>query len=354
LLAAACTAETPILPVPAGTLDVDWTPQGPELPSDAGDLALAPARWGRPGALEPLVLAAPSRRGERVVYGSDAVDAWYVERPDGLQQGFDVRERPPGSGPLELRVGLAGSPAPADDALYWVDEDLRIHARYAGLSAWDATGRALRVDLGLVCEEGCEAVLRVDDAGAEYPLVVDPLLSTQHTTDDLPTSLELVTTTGSAMDLDGDWLGLWSPDDHEVLLYERHGAVWEQDQWVEDTDFGDDVPWRFGRSLSIDGDRLAVGGVDAVYLYEDVGGVWSPRTFVEKPDDGLVDATTVSTFGAQVQLSGDTLAVGVTGLDLVYVFDRDGATDTWSLAQTIQGTTGFGKGVVLDGDRMLV
>ena len=45
--------------------------------------------------------------------------------------------------------------------------------RYRGLVAWDATGRALSAWWQ---GQGSEVRLRVDDAGAPYPLSIDPII----------------------------------------------------------------------------------------------------------------------------------------------------------------------------------
>lgn len=355
LLSVGCSAEGPLLPPRGEELDVVWTDEGAVLHHPVEDLALAPTRWGRRGALRDLVLGAPVQGTERVTYAAGPVSAWFRERPDGLQHGFDVLERPDGVGPLEVHVRISGLPhLGAQNALYWATPDERIYARYDGLRAWDAEGRELNTGIDLACDTTCEAVLRVEDADAAYPIAIDPILATDETEGDIPADLEFANVLGSAMDLDGDWLGIWSAGTTSVVLYHREGPTWTAVQSIEDTDFADDVPWRFGRSIAIDGDLAAVGGEGAVYIAQNVGGVWTARAVIDKPDDGLVDPNSVSTFGSGIQLSGDTLVAPVTGIDGVYVFERDPASDVWSLSQTLLGTAGFGKLASLQGDRLLV
>ncbi|MCA9571524.1 MAG: hypothetical protein KC656_26985, partial [Myxococcales bacterium] len=352
LLAAACSQDPPSVPPPTGALDVRWTAEGAVLRHPAHDLALSPTRWGRPGALVDLALGARTEGPERVEYPAGPVTAWFRERPEGLEHGFDVHERPEGDGLLELRVGISGFPELGEqNALYWSDGE-RVYARYDGLRAWDAEGHELRGSIDLACDTGCEAVLRVDDADATYPIVVDPLLATDATEGAIPDGLELSDVVGSALDLDGDWLGIWSPGSDAVVMYRRDASTWTAVQSIEDTAFGRNVPSRFGRSIAIDGDRMVMGAAGTVYVAERVGGVWAPRAILEKPDDGLVDPSSVPTFGAEVALSGDTVVVPARGVAAVYVFDRDASTDTWSLVQTLAGTTDFGRLVRLDGDRL--
>lgn len=51
---------------------------------------------GYEGSLEPVETAAPIAEGNRVEYRRGALTEWYVNRPDGLEQGFTLVEAPPG------------------------------------------------------------------------------------------------------------------------------------------------------------------------------------------------------------------------------------------------------------------
>lgn len=111
-----------------------------------------------------------------------------------------------------------------------------------------------------------------------------------------------------------------------------------------------------GRTIAMDGTRIAVGGkrisaqtgssgVGAVFVFDLVDGVWTPTA--------EIDGTFV-TFGTDVALRGDRLAIGtplVTGSVRVYQFDGT----TWALDQSIsESTSTFGTSVALDDDRLVV
>jgi hypothetical protein len=151
------------------TGDADWT------------WSWKTAAWGRDGALRPAGDGLRTGEGNRVEFRfGDGLVEWWVNRPDGLEQGFTVPERPAGAGLLVVR---GRGPASLDAA----DLGDRIEFRTPGaspdsppllvydrLQAFDAAGRELPGTLSW--EEG-DIVLRVDDAGAAYPVDIDPYLT---------------------------------------------------------------------------------------------------------------------------------------------------------------------------------
>lgn len=117
-----------------------------------------------------------------------------------------------------------------------------------------------------------------------------------------------------------------------------------------------------GWAVALDGGLAVVGGhrdrgVGAVAVYERGGGGWSPAA-VLRPADGARFAQ----FGASLSLSGDRLAVGASGdgparEGAVYVYDRAGGA--WAEAARLTDVggpaeVGFGHALALDGDRLLV
>ena len=81
--------------------------------------------WGRRGELRALAASAPHYEGARVEYaygdaygdgdgdgdgvgGSGGLSEWYVNRSEGLEQGFQVARRPEGAGRLLIRGEIGG------------------------------------------------------------------------------------------------------------------------------------------------------------------------------------------------------------------------------------------------------
>ena len=114
-----------------------------------------------------------------------------------------------------------------------------------------------------------------------------------------------------------------------VYIFTRSGRTWSQQAYLKasNTGWGD----RFGYSVSLSGDTLAVGayyesssatGVNgsqsdnstswsgAVYVFTRSGRTWSQQAYLKASNTGKYDA-----FGYSVSLSEDTLAVGARGED---------------------------------------
>ncbi len=136
-------------------------------------LSLELARWGRPDRLQEAGSGVLVANGERVERRSGVLTEWYVNRPDGLEHGFDLPVPPAGDGPVEFHL-QSDHPArqlAADSIAFGQGEDVLL---YQHLKVWDASGRMLPATLR--AEAPQRVVIRVDDRGARYPLTVDPLL----------------------------------------------------------------------------------------------------------------------------------------------------------------------------------
>ncbi|MGH3430532.1 MAG: FG-GAP repeat protein, partial [Mycobacteriales bacterium] len=151
------------------------------MSSHSAHWSLAARGYGYGDALVPLSGAAPQASANRVEYRRGAVTEWYVNGPMGLEQGFTLSEPPgkpnrqPDHQPVTVALALSGDLVAAVDpggkAVTLTRKDGQVALRYTGLTARDAAGRDLRTWLEL---HGERLLLRVEDKGARYPLVVDP------------------------------------------------------------------------------------------------------------------------------------------------------------------------------------
>lgn len=102
-------------------------------------------------------------------------------------------------------------------------------------------------------------------------------------------------------------------DAGEVRIYKRASGGWSMEQLLE----GEGAWDRFGFSVDIDGDRLAVGAQcedaahselseGAVYIFEQDGGVWSQQEKLKSPEGAI---GRYSLFGDRIVLKDDLLAV---------------------------------------------
>lgn len=142
-------------------------------PSAQPLLQLRLTQWGRVDQLrpaEPGVLEANEARVER---RSSGLTEWYINRPEGLEHGFDLAFSPPRRGVLEFHLQ-------SDRPAHQVHTDLIEFGsgddtlRYSTLKVWDASGRILPAQMEV--NGAHRVVIRVDDAGAQYPVTIDPLL----------------------------------------------------------------------------------------------------------------------------------------------------------------------------------
>ncbi|MFH1462971.1 MAG: FG-GAP-like repeat-containing protein, partial [Pseudomonadota bacterium] len=165
------------------------------LQASRGDAAvtLRFAAWGREGAAQPVEPTAPmlgacSRHGEELPDGSclqrvelpyPGLTEFWQTAPLGLEQGWEIDDRPAGDGLVTLDLQI-------DGAIRWevdrggssaslLDSEGRSW-RYAGLEARDARGLPLVAWM----ERSAEGLrLFVDDRQADYPILVDPVLSSE-------------------------------------------------------------------------------------------------------------------------------------------------------------------------------
>ncbi|WP_156513046.1 Ig-like domain repeat protein [Planctomyces sp. SH-PL62] len=286
----------------------------------------------------------------RVEYDHGAVTQWFVNGPLGLQQGFTLDVRPEGSpadGPLTIRLAVEGLTAraePGGTSIALARADGARIASYGGLIAYDAEGRAIPATMTVDASAGGPTVsIRVDDAEAVYPLVVDPYVQRAA----LP-----VNSPSFAMSADGRTLvvGVLQHTEGDgpswagaVFVYARSG-----ESWVETARVQADVPiegaW-FGLStaLSGDGQTLFVGAARAstdviengvVYVFVRSGSGWEQVRTIEPETDapgGFGVSIATNSDGSVLALADvrDVQQYDLYGPDEVRIYSRDGST--WDL-----------------------
>ena len=253
---------------------------------------------GCAGAVSPVAPVEPQTRRNRAEYVRPTVTEWYVNGPLGLEQGFTLAQPPrcaPAAGiELEVSTGsevtaqLHGSGPAESSYVELLDSSHKTWLRYSDVFASDARGRALPTRLAVV---NGRIRLSVDDAGAAYPVTIDPL-------------------------------------------------IWTVQQQLQgsDTAAGD----FFGRSVSVSGTTAVVGafqanlpgktGAGAAYVFVRSGTSWSQQAILLDTASGAA----MDSFGTSVSVSGDTAVIGAhyktVGANLhqgqAYVFVR--ASSLWT------------------------
>ncbi len=342
-------------------------------------------RIGHGEALHSVAAAGPTATKNRVEYRRGALTEWYVNGPLGLEQGFTVAEPPAQrtSGPLTLALTLSGtlraSLEPGATDLELALEGQPAALRYRGLAAWDATGQALPAWLEL---EGRTLLVRVDDAGARYPVTIDPFLEQAKLT---ASDGDLGDRLGVSVAVSGDTVVVGAFDDDvganadqgSAYVFVKPGAGWANATeaaklTASDGAAGDGL----GVSVAVSGDTVFVGAYrDDVGANADQG---SAYVFV-KPGTGWASATETAKLtasdgaasdflGQSVAVSGDTVVAGAWSDDFgananqgsAYVFVKPGAgwanaTETAKLTAS-DGAAGdwLGRSVAVSGDTVFV
>ncbi len=302
---------------PQHGLAANFTRHGVEIRSNEVRWGLSLRGYGYGNARVGARQAAPQASKNRVEYERGGLTEWYINGPLGLEQGFTFAQRPgkPNGQPLTVALALSGNLTAGIDAggstLTLKQGNGKAALRVAGLMAYDAMGRELRGQFAL---RGGELLLQVDDAGAQYPVVVDPLVQ----------QAELTASDGAA-------------DDH----------------------FGYSV------ALSGDGTTALVGAPyntvngnsnqGAVYVFTLSSGNWSGQKLT------ATDGATGDYFGASVALSsaGTTALVGALGHTVngrnqgdAYVFTYSSGSWAQQELTALDGAAGdsFGESVALSSD----
>ena len=376
---------------PQHVLAINFTRLGVELESHNLRLGLETRGYGYGDAMLPLSAAAPHLNHNRVEYRHRGVTEWYENGPMGLEQGFLLAESPGKARkgrnqPLTLALAISGDllaalePAGPDkksSALTLTRKNRQAALRYTGLSARDATGRELRSWLEL---RGKRLLLRVEDGGARYPVVVDPWIQQAELTpsdggdyDHFGWSVAISGSTivvgavchpGTSTDCAAGYSG----GAGAAYVFAESGGTWSQQQELTASDGAPD-DW-FGNSVAVDGSTVVVGAPHhmvgsnanqgAAYVFMQSGSTWSQQAELTASDGAARD-----NFGISVAVNGSTAVVAAlnhaggsnASHGAAYVFVQ--SATTWGQEAELTssgGATGdnFGRSVAVSGGVVVV
>ena len=305
------------------------------------------------------------------------VREWYINGPEGLEQGFTLSE-PPGERQTGVPLRLALEVSEGWRAVAREDgQQVTLRSadgqvvEYGKLAVRDHLGRNVPARLAVVKKQ---VVIEVEDGEATYPLTIDPVFSLQQkllaadggTNDMLGQSVALSGNT-VAVGARGEGPGV-NANQGAVYVFTRNGTTWTQQQKLTAND-GADGDY-FGWSVGLDGDTLVAGAIQddiggntdqgSAYIFTRSGTVWTQQQKLTVTGGDYYDY-----FGRAVAISGDTVVVGSTGDDRIYytnagsayVFRRYGAT--WALEDKLAANDAasydvFGGAVAISGDTVVV
>lgn len=187
---------------------------------------------------------------------------------------------------------------------------------------------------------------------------------------------------GYAVDIDGDKIVIGAFDDTArrgiAYLYIKGSLGWDNATEIKLIGHDTQVQDRFGTSVAIDGNTIAIGApfaneagthAGAVYIFDGTHGWDNPEEYKFTPQDS--DVTKQRMYGASISLRNNQLAVGFaneldnylytsSGTGSVYLYDGSAGWDpnneTIITAATIPKVSygGFGTNVTLDDDGNLL
>jgi hypothetical protein len=288
---------------------------------------LIPAGIGRGDKITSLTEdTEPIVNGTRIEYHRGTVTEWYDNRPEGLEQGFQLKEKSEGEGGLSLLVRTEGNLNPhiSHDSRridFLADGNVRI-MQYGALTAFDAEKKPLKSRFELA---GTTIRMVIDDAGAVYPITVDPLItSPAWTAEGNQDGAYFGCSVGTAGDVNGDGysdiiVGAYGYDNGETnegMAFVYTGSA---------SGLSDTAAW------------TAEGNQDSAYFGCSVG------TAGDVNGDGYSDIIV----GAYVYDNGETNE----GMAFVYTGSASGLSDTaaWT-AEGNQDSAYFGLAVGTAGD----
>lgn len=368
-------------------LQARFTVEGVELRNRGAGWGMTLSGWGYGDAMVKLEADAPQAIKNRVEYRRGPLTEWYVNGPLGLEQGFTLSE-PPGRShgqPLTLALKLSGDLSAAVDpsktGLRLTNRQKQVQLRYAGLRAYDAAGKQLHASLEL---SGEQLLLKLSDADARYPVVIDPVVQ----------AAELTASQGEAGDQLGISVAINGAGNTVVVgapnatpgtalqagaayVFVEAGSGWANATQTATLSASDGaVGDNFGSSVSIAGNTIVVGAPSATigsneqqgaaYVFVEPQGGWSNMNQTGKltaSDGNIGDG-----LGSALALSGNTIVAGVPlgtvgsnyaqGAAYVFVQPPTGwatMTQTSKLA-TVSGTTwdSFGTSVAISGNTVVV
>ncbi|MFN7640663.1 MAG: T9SS type A sorting domain-containing protein, partial [bacterium] len=211
----------------------------------------------------------------------DHLTEWWTNTEKGLEQWFTIAHAPEGRAagqPLRMRMALATDmqvSLQAANRLTLQKGNTTLHSDK--LQVWDATGKTLSAELSFnppLGGRGANIELHIADAGATYPLTIDPTWTQQAYLK--ASNTEAVDQFGYSVAISGETIVV--------------GAIGEA-----------------SNATGVNGNQAnnSANAAGAAYVFVRSGVVWTQQAYLKASNTGASDV-----FGYSVAISGETIVVG--------------------------------------------
>jgi len=322
---------------------------------------------------QPVLLAAPTAQQNRVEYNRGTFVEWYINGPAGLEQGFTFQSAPkhPEGQAVSIVMRLSGNLAATVDSsnhsLQLKDAQNLAELQYSSLSAYDAAGKHLPAWLEL---RGNELSLKFSDAGAMYPVVVDPTLKQFKLLNSNPANGDAL---GYASAMTGNTIVVGAPGAYVGTVESGAAFVFVKPSsgWANMTESAKLVPSdgadgdEFGTSVAISGNNIAVGAPDHPSSTRVGKGYFFTRPPVTGWSGTLTEFGSLgsggangATFGSSIAINGQYVLVGSPGENTAYLIGCAANNGSCALDAKFYGVAGpepaFGTAVAMNGFNFVV
>ena len=261
----------------AHNLRTYYTPSGPMVIPRKGDSANW--RWGLELMDAPPVMQERVTENRFEYHRKGGVIEWYVNDPQGLEQGFMITEKLEGEKKIVLKLALLGDlqpeMKPSGKSIEFKSKIGRAVINYGHLKAWDVTGKELPSKMNLAREaDGRRYIsLSIDATGACYPLTIDPLATKASWKDEIDQREAMFGfSVSNAGDVNGDGFSdviVGAPEYNNAKSDEGGAFVYlgsstglsQSPDWSKE---GNRLNARFGHSVSSAGDVNGDGYHDVI------------------------------------------------------------------------------------------
>ncbi|MBP7156823.1 MAG: FG-GAP repeat protein, partial [Flavobacteriales bacterium] len=142
----------------------------------------------------------------RVLWNGAVMDVEFLVGTEGIRQNFLVNDRPIGTGNLEIILDINSGLCPeaeGTNGIAFRTADGHLGHAYRDLRVWDACGEVLEASMSLN-HGNSRLTITVDDQSATYPIVVDPVSTTEDRLLNPPIGGDFGYSVSTAGDLNGD------------------------------------------------------------------------------------------------------------------------------------------------------